>query len=57
MKVSKETLVPEGHPPKRRIVEEVDEAIRILESGDVPECLRRCEGIVAEIRRIGFLVV
>jgi len=35
----------------RKVAEEVDEAINILDSGDVPECLRRCERIVAELRK------
>ena len=35
----------------RKVAEEVDEAISILDSGDVPECLRRCERIVAELRK------
>jgi len=40
-----------GLPDFKKIVEEVDEAIRILEAGDFPECLKRCERIVAEIRK------
>ena len=35
----------------RKIVEEVDEAISILEIGNVPECLRRCERITDELRK------
>jgi len=35
----------------RKVAEEVDEAIKIVETGDVPECLRRCERIVAELRK------
>ena len=35
----------------RKIAEEVDEAIKIVETRDVPECLRRCERIVAELRK------
>jgi len=35
----------------RKIAEEVNEAIRVLETGDIPECLRRCEGIVIELRK------
>jgi len=35
----------------RKIVEDVDEAISILEGGDVPECLRRCERIADELRK------
>jgi len=35
----------------KRIAEEVDEAIRVLDLGDVPECLKRCERIVAELRK------
>jgi len=35
----------------RGIAEDVDEAISILDSGDVPECLRRCEKITAELRK------
>ena len=35
----------------RKVAEEVDEAIRVLDLGDVPECLKRCERIVAELRK------
>lgn len=35
----------------RKVAEEVDEAISILDSGDVPECLRRCERIADELRK------
>ena len=35
----------------KKVAEEVDEAIRVLDLGDVPECLRRCERIVAELRK------
>ena len=35
----------------RKIAGEVDEAISILEAGDIPECLRRCERIAAELRK------
>jgi len=41
----------EGMIDFRKIAEEVDEAISIVEAGDVPECLRRCEKIVAELRK------
>jgi len=34
-----------------KIAEEVDEAIRIVERGDVPECLRRCERVADELRK------
>ena len=40
-----------GLPDFKKIVEDVDEAIRILEMGNVPECLKRCEGIVTELRK------
>jgi len=42
----------------RKVAEEVDEAISILDSGDVPECLKKCEKIAAELRKsrvFGFL--
>jgi len=35
----------------KKVAEEVDEAIRVLDLGDVPECLKRCERIVAELRK------
>ena len=35
----------------RRIAEDVDEAIRVLETGNVPECLRRCRRIANELRK------
>ena len=35
----------------RKIAEEVDEAIRVLDLGDVPECLKKCERITAELRK------
>jgi len=35
----------------RKIAEKVDEAIKIMETGNVPECLRRCERIAAELRK------
>ena len=41
----------EGMINFRKITEEVDEAISILDSGDVPECLKRCEKIAAELRK------
>ena len=40
-----------GLPDFKKIVEDVDEAIRILEMGNVPECLKRYEGIVTELRK------
>ena len=40
-----------GLPDFKKLASEVDEAIRVLESGNVPECLKRCERIVAEIRK------
>ena len=40
-----------GLPDFRKLAEEVDEAIRILDSGDVAGCLERCKRIVAEIRK------
>ena len=38
-------------PDVKKIAEEVDEAIRVLEMGNVSECLRRCERIAAELRK------
>jgi len=40
-----------GLPDFKALAAEVDEAIRILDSGDVAGCLERCRRIVAEIRR------
>jgi len=40
-----------GMPDVKKIAEEVDEAIRVLEMGNVSECLRRCERIAAELRK------
>ena len=40
-----------GLPDFKALAAEVDEAIRILESGDVAGCLERCKRIVAEIRK------
>ena len=40
-----------GLPDFKALAAEVDEAIRILESGDVAGCLERCRRIVAEIRK------
>ena len=34
-----------------KIAEDVDEAIKIVETGNIPKCLKRRERIVAEIRR------
>ena len=38
-------------PDFKKIAEGVDEAIRVLEAGDIPECLRRCERIADELRK------
>ena len=35
----------------RKVAEDVDEAIRVLDLGDVSECLKRCEKITAELRK------
>ena len=35
----------------RKIAGEVDEAISILEAGDIPECLRRCERVADELKK------
>ena len=35
----------------RKVAEEVDETIRVLDLGDVPECLKRCEKIAEELRK------
>ena len=35
----------------KKVAEEVDEAIRVLDLGDVPECLKRCEKIADELRK------
>ena len=35
----------------KRIAEDVDEAIKIVERGDVPECLKRCGKIADELRK------
>ena len=40
-----------GLPDFKALAAEVNEAIRILESGDVAGCLERCRRIVAEIRK------
>ena len=38
-------------PDFRALAAEVDEAIRILDSGDLAKCIERCRRIVAEVRR------
>jgi len=35
----------------RKVAEDVDEAIRVLDLGDVSECLKRCEKIAEELRK------
>ena len=35
----------------RKVAEDVDEAIRVLDLGDVSECLKRCERIADELRK------
>ncbi len=35
----------------RKIAEEVDETIKILEMEEIPKCLRRCKKIAAELRK------
>jgi len=39
-----------GLPDFKALAAEVDEAIRVLESGDLAECVERCRRIVAEVR-------
>ena len=39
-----------GLPDFKALAAEVDEAIRVLESGDLAECVERCRRIVVEVR-------
>ncbi|MCF3653554.1 MAG: hypothetical protein L2C94_005290 [Aigarchaeota archaeon] len=39
-----------GLPDFKTLAAEVYEAIRVLESGDLAECIERCRRIVAEVR-------
>ena len=34
-----------------RLPRNVDETIKIVETGNIPKCLKRCERIVAELRK------